>query len=251
MAGMRLRVTFDFGEEALLEWGYLNHLRGLIYRAIALHSPRLASFLHDEGFEWNGKKYKPLTFSLLFPRRKRAGPRGLAVSGAATWFVSSPLPELVEAVAEGLLSMGVAKIGGERAAVSSVRVVEPPEFGHEALFKTLSPIVASTGEEFEGKFGKKFLSPDAPEFPEALRKNLEGKYAALHRRPPEGEVVFEPIPPFKSRLFEIEGTKVKCYELTLRARGSPELLRLAYDAGVGERNAQGFGMLGIVRGKGR
>jgi CRISPR-associated endoribonuclease Cas6 len=45
----------------------------------------------------------------------------------------------------------------------------------------------------------------------------------------------------------VQGTKVKGFELQFWAEGNPELLKIGYEAGFGERNAQGFGMVKVLR----
>ncbi|MCS7188082.1 MAG: CRISPR-associated endoribonuclease Cas6, partial [Armatimonadota bacterium] len=56
-----------------------------------------------------------------------------------------------------------------------------------------------------------------------------------------------PVGEWKSRLYEVQGTKVRGFEGRFWAEGNPELLKIGYDAGFGERNAQGFGMVKLVR----
>ncbi len=240
---MRLKVSFCFEGEALLNWNYLDHLRGVLYSAMACAAPRLARHIHERGFEACKKTYKLLTFSLLFPRQKEACEEGLLVRGGADWFISSPLPLLMEVVAEGLLSMGEVRIGKLVWGVERLEILRPPKIPQGATFKTLSPLVASTGKREGGRFLKVFLSPGEEDFGRVLKQNLERKFWALYGEEPRGGVDFEFHPPFRSKLFRVSGTDVKGWELTFSMRGDPALMRLAYDAGLGERNTQGFGMI--------
>jgi len=51
---------------------------------------------------------------------------------------------------------------------------------------------------------------------------------------------------WRSKLFRVQGTKVRGWEGKFWVEGDPELIRIGYEAGFGERNAQGFGMVKLV-----
>lgn len=255
---MRLKVVLRlrFEKGSVIPWNYLDALRGLLFQAMAKASPRLASQVHDMGLEGGGKVYKLLTFSLLYPRRKRTHllcgsttrslKNGIFLSGEALWFVSSPLGGVMEVFAFGLLEMGSAHIAQASCEISRVEVLPERQFGKEDLFFTLSPIVVSTGVREGEKFVEKFLSSDMPDFARILYLNLIRKYQALHGREPEGSIQFEFLSPFKSKLFEVSGTKVRGFQMRLKMKGSPEMIKLAYDAGLGERTTQGFGIVELL-----
>jgi hypothetical protein len=68
--------------------------------------PRVARQVHDVGFRGEGKRYKLVTFSLLYPARHRRLAEGLQMEGPVLWWVSSPVENLLEAVVLGLLAVG-------------------------------------------------------------------------------------------------------------------------------------------------
>ncbi len=47
----------------------------------------------------------------------------------------------------------------------------------------------------------------------------------------------------RSKLLTVNSTQVRGWMMKFEAKGPVELLRLGYEAGFGERNAQGFGMV--------
>ena len=51
----------------------------------------------------------------------------------------------------------------------------------------------------------------------------------------------------QAKLIEIDGEKIKSWLSPFIMAGSPELLSIAYDWGVGNRNPMGFGMVEVVR----
>lgn len=243
---MRLRVTWVANGRVILPWNYLHFLHGFLYAAIRKASPKLGEFLHQQGFSVGSHRYKLLTFSLLFPKHSRALKDGLEMTPPILWWVSSPLPAPIEALALTLTSEGHARIGKAILVVERVEVEETPNLNGRCLFRTLSPIVASTGVRKGNKLEHKFLSPDDPEFWRVVDLNLRRKAQALDLKLGNETVRFEPVGRWKSRLYEVQGTKVRGFEGMFWAEGDPQLLKVGYEAGFGERNAQGFGMVKLV-----
>ncbi|MCS7264995.1 MAG: CRISPR-associated endoribonuclease Cas6 [Armatimonadetes bacterium] len=244
---MRLRVSWTADGAIVLPWNYLHLLHGFLYAAIRKASPKLGEFLHEQGFVVGSHRYKLVTFSLLFPKRSKAHKDGLEMTPPILWWVSSPLPAPIEALAMTLATETQFRIGKVYLMVERIEVEELPNFTGRCLFQTLSPIVASTGVRKGEKLEHKFLSPNEPEFWRVVEMNLRRKAQALDLEFADEPLKFEPVGEWKSRLYEVQGTKVRGFEGQFWAEGNSELLKIGYDAGFGERNAQGFGMVKLVR----
>lgn len=246
---MRIEVSFFSEKQIVLPWNYLDWLQGIFYHAMDRGIPRLAREVHDEGFLGGGKRYKLATFSLLYPERYEMESEGLQVQGIIRWWIASPLESLIEALALGLLAEPEVRLGKDRVQVWQVGVVLPPTFTETMTFSTLSPICASTGERSAaGRFQKRFLSPieprwDGNDFARVLSDNLKRKAEAVYGEIPDGELHFEWLSSPKSKLMNVNSTDVRGWMMKFQVSGPPELLQLGYDAGFGERNAQGFGMV--------
>jgi CRISPR-associated endoribonuclease Cas6 len=50
-----------------------------------------------------------------------------------------------------------------------------------------------------------------------------------------------------SKLIDYKGTKIRGYQAPFTVTGPPELLRIGYACGFGDRNSQGFGMVEVAR----
>lgn len=244
---MRLKVILRFPIPLWLPWNYPEWLRGLAYTAIARGLPQLAHRLHEEGWaDPGGRRYKPLTYSWL--QGLQPSGNGLRADGAATWWISSPLAAVVEALALGLLLEPEVRLGPYPALVERVEVTPEPALEGPVTFMTLSPITISTGERrADGKLVKRYLSPEEPAFAQALAENLRRKAVAFYGREPQGEVEIQAHPPYRSKLIRIHDTDIRGWLLTLTVAGDPELIRLGYEAGLGEHTASGFGMVEVVR----
>ncbi len=241
---MRILVAFFVPGKILLPWDYLNWLRGRFYQAMAWGRPKLARDMHDEGFSSSGKRYKLATFSLLYPERYELTPQGIQTWGRLRWWISSPLEPLLEAIALGLLARPEVRLGASTLYVEQIGVVVPPTFSEAMTLVTLSLIFVSTGErDAEGRFHQRFLSPEEPDFARVLTDNLKRKSAAIYGETLESELPFEWLDEPRSKLMMVNDIKVRGWMMCFRVSGAVDLIRLGYEAGFGERNAQGFGMV--------
>jgi len=244
---MRLQVTLEREGPFFLPWRYPELLRGAVYSALRRWDPELAATIHGQGLAAGGRRYKPFTYSWLRPKSARAQPQGLLMEPPVRWWLSSPLPEVLEAVAGPFLTSGSLNLGGVVLAIGLVEVEPEPELAPPLVLETLSPIVASTAAERAGKLQKVFLSPWQEDFQRVLAQNLINKAQALERRlPPGAWLRLEPLGQVRSRLVSVSGTFVRGYEGRFRAQGHPLLLQLGYQMGFVERNAQGFGMVKLA-----
>jgi CRISPR-associated endoribonuclease Cas6 len=243
---MRLHVVWTAEKEVLLPWNYLQLLHGFLYTAIKKASPKLGEFLHEQGFVVGGHHYKLVTFSLLFPQAAEPTDDGLKMLPPIHWWVASPLPAPMEALAFTLLTEGEARLGKVSLTVERVEVEEPPKFEGRCLFQTLSPIVASTGVRKGSKMEHRFLSPEEQDFWRVLETNLRRKAVVLGVEASSDALRFASEGKWRSKLFEVQGTKVRGWEGRFWVEGDPALISIGYEAGFGERNAQGFGMVKLV-----
>lgn len=244
---MRLRATLEAEGELLLPWNYQHYLHGFLYGAVTEENPAMGVFLHEQGFEKDRHRYKLFVFSKLFPRRAQGTHQGLLVSPPILWWVSSPLPSFVEALALALLKSGKITLRDLSLRVGKVEVEAPPVFTGRILCETISPLVVSTGVKRGEKLHKVFLSPDDPRFFVLVKANLLRKAQAFGiLNISENEISFEPTGTWRSRLITVQGTNVRGYEGRFFAEGNEQLLAFAYDAGLGERNSQGFGMFRVI-----
>ncbi len=243
---MRLKVVLYFPERCGLPWGYPEWLRGLAYTAMARGLPQVARRLHEEGWaDPGGRRYKPLTYSWL--HGLRPGRDRLWAEGEVLWWVSSPIPAVVEALALGLLLEPEVRLGPYPAVVVRVEVVPEPALEGPVTFTTLSPITLSTGERrADGKLVKRYLSPEEPAFASALAENLRRKAAAFYGREAAGHLEVRVHPPYRSKLVRIHDTDIRGWLLSFTVSGDPTLIRLGYTAGFGEHTASGFGMVEVA-----
>ena len=258
---MRLIVTCDLQRETAFPVNYQEYLAALAYRLLQDSDPEYARFLHDEGYTANAgsRRYKLFTFSgLRAPkgRRRVIGETLWLARGTVEWQVSSPCASFLTHFATGLLSAGGLQVGATLLPVTQAQTPPSPDFSSGMMrFSCMTPIVTSQPVP-ETKSGKYYLRPSDGNaaFSEALRRNLINKYIALNGQPPTPEEGDEFSLTFDADYLARSphgGTKKITYkkieiigvQVPFTAQGSPRLLEIGYEAGFGELNAGGFGMV--------
>lgn len=269
---MRLKITLvPQARPLVIPVNYNYHLSALVYRLIDLSSAEHAEWLHTYGFTLGGKRFKHFTFSrLLVPSRRIVGRDLHILSPAVEWIVSFLIERSLEHFILGLFEKQEVWIASERNrfVITSVEVLETPTFTSEMKFKTLSPIVVSGPVERSGRPTRDvrlmayYFRPNDEGLSEALRKNTLSKYESIHGElPDDTRFEFEMDKQYVvkrggyGRLTKLitlkEGqedeTKVKAFDAVFWLRGNPELIRLSYEAGLGEKGSLGFGCVELVK----
>ena len=140
------------------------------------------------------------------------------------------------------------RLGNTDLKVSSVYVHNDPEFGDEILLRTISPItIYSTLLTSDGKKKTYYFSPYEREFSSLIDKNLRKKYFALHKEEIQSDTVeLTPIGRQKEVIANFKETIIKGWLGVYRMKGNHELLKLAYDVGIGGKNSEGFGCFELI-----
>lgn len=237
-----------------IPFSYSHALTAVIYRFLACSSHDYARFLHDEGYRSGTKRFKLFTFSqLLIPERKLAPDGLVCLSEQIFWQIASPIAEFVEHLAAGLLQVGRMRLEENEFSITRVEVAPPPAFSAEMRLRCLSPIVLSRAEERAGRLTAHYLRADDPQLSEALRQNLLRKFLLVHGSEPADTslaVVFDREYVERHgegiyRVMDYKGTKIKAIMAPFTVRGSTELIEVGYEAGFGEKNSMGFGMVEV------
>lgn len=256
---MRVKVTLEHpeGKEVAFPLYYNYALQGFIYRHL---SSELATFLHNEGYPLEKRKFKFFTFSRLLGKfRINSKEEKISFIGPVSFYLSSPKDQIIQQFADTLLRFPEVTFSRNQLIISNIEAFPKPSLQDDVTIRMLSPLtVYSTLFSANGKKKTYYYSPFEEEFSQLLRANILKKYQALQGKPyPEksNPSYFEISPQKIGRNSEKiikytpsagPYTLIKAWLGRYRIQGNSELISLAYDTGLGSKNSQGFGMFAIL-----
>jgi CRISPR-associated endoribonuclease Cas6 len=248
---------------------YQYYLASAIYRWIEQSSPTYSTFLHEHGYSREGtaRRFKHFCFSQLdVTKRKIENFRLVILSPTLSWYISVPVEETLNHIVVGIFEKQEFYIDDKenRFLIEQVETLPEPQWERTMKFRMLSPTTISIPEERNGKLLPHYLRPDDPRLSEALRQNILHKYQSLNNNDIlDDEFICQVDTKFIvqrggydkiSKLITIkEGleseTKVRGFICPIMIEGNPELIKLAYESGLGEKGSLGFGMIEEMNGK--
>lgn len=243
-----------FGDRISMNYAY--ELSSLIYRVLSQSDNIFSQWLHDNGFKSGNKRFKLFTFSRLHIPRYRIEKDCIRIlSDTIEWYISFLPERTTQEFIQGIFHKQTLELGTHRGKiqlfVQEISVLPPPTYDETMEFKTLSPICVSIKREND-KID--YLSPDSLEALPIIRQNLLNKHYAFYGKEyaPNFDFGFEVLSKPKSVLITIKAgtpaqTRVRGFMCRCRMTAPPELIKIAYDAGIGEKGSMGFGMVKNVK----
>ncbi len=254
LRGCKMRISLFFKptcEELILPVHYNHLVQAFIYASL---DEALARFYHDQGYAYGKRRYKLFTFSRLLARKRRFIPEGrkIAFSGRICLKIGAVDERLLESLATYLVRRGCFRLGNTLCELEAVEVEMPVVPEGPVTVRALSPItIYSTLETPEGRKKTYFYAPFEEEFSQKIGENLWRKAKALGEGvepPPLNGGYIRPLKVSKKNeaIVNFKGYWIKgwtgLYELNLPR----PYFELAYAAGLGAKNSQGFGMIEVV-----
>ncbi len=245
---MRLLLEFNSDKDFIVSNDYNYQVQGFLYKAI---SPKLARALHDRGFQTGKRSFKLFTFSRFlgdYKIDKAAG--GIRFSSPFRLVVNSVLSEFIEELAEELLRREVIIIAGQRISLASAEVAGSDIEEDKIRIRMLSPVtIYSTLSHPDGRKKTYYYSPFESEFSRLVSENTRKKFKAYYRSDPPGDIELAPLKvnPGNQKIASYKGTIIKGWTGIYELSGNRELMKMAYDAGLGGKNSQGFGCFEVVQ----
>lgn len=247
---LRIRLVFEGqGGELDVPTHYNELVQGLIYRHV---DPELAGYIHDGGYPEGPRRFKFFTFSRLLGRWERAGDR-LRFLGPVTLVVASPLRGFVPILASRLLSRDTVQVGNQPVRILALETEPLPQPTDPVRVKLLSPLTVYSTEDNGGRRYTRYFSPFEKGFAAQVLRNLERKVQAWagHSLPLVG--TFRPLRVGAKNLHIVryKGTVIKGWTGIYELDVPPDAFLLAYLAGLGAKNSQGFGCFTLWEGGGK
>jgi CRISPR-associated endoribonuclease Cas6 len=245
---MRISISFVTENGLILPLSYNYAVQSLILRHI---DEKLGQFLHDKGYMLGKRSFKMFTFSRILGKVKfLLSQKQFKIGSPFKIVISSPIKEFIQSLAENLVKTDGVTLAGTRVYLESINVYLMPKLNEETFIEMLSPVtVYSTLKTPEGKKKTYYYTPFEADFSRLICENLRKKYKALYGKDANSlAITIEPVKVSKKSLVIVnyKGTVIKGWLGRYKITGSPELIALAYDAGLGSKNSQGFGCFEVI-----
>ena len=255
---MRFKITFHIDRSLgdCLPINYQYEQSAVIYKILSNADKAYSEWLHDNGFQLdNGKHFKLFCYSRFQFEKYRIIPKAGCINiigDKVEWFVSF-LPEKSTAeFVHGLFANQHVVIGNKDYRVAldvvSIEALSSVPLEDAMTFRVNSSICIreKKGNRVE------YLSPLDNHYKEGLLKGLLARYESFYGCPFMGDISsfgFELLTHKpKSVLITIkadtpEQTRVRGYRYDFRLKAPIELMKIAYEGGLGELCSQGFGFI--------
>ncbi len=263
---MRIKLLLRVSEKSKrTTFNYQYPLSAWIYKILSRSSPAYSNFLHNMGYVGpDGKLRKLFTFSGLFFRPKAMpDARSLKIKrgSLATLYISSPMiNEFIQHFVTGLFRKQQFTIADRTAStefiVEQVETLPVPQFKSKSHFIAKSPIVLTTPLKNGPSRRAYYYRPTDTGLSEAVRKSLLKKHSAVHGHPPSNDKLEFALdhkaierhggPKSITRRHIIrdgypDATDVIGFIAPFELDGSTELMRTAWECGIGDKCSMGFG----------
>ncbi|MBU2635709.1 MAG: CRISPR-associated endoribonuclease Cas6 [Bacteroidetes bacterium] len=266
---MRIKLTLKSTQQnVVVPINYQYPLSAAIYKILNIAEPQFAELLHSKGYPTqHNRRFKFFTFSKLFfkfPPNIKENVFVMKKNEAPQLLISSPLDEsFVQNFVTGIFisqefPIGLKNVCHTTFMVETVETLPEPDYGTEVKCSALAPISVSAKSENKQP---DYLRALDNRLSNAIRDNLIWKYKTLNEtEPKDNDLTFEIDKDYVikrggeervSKLIKIkEGdakeTRIKAFVAPFKLTGSKDLIKLAYDCGIGEKNSLGFGMFEVT-----
>lgn len=242
---MHITITLE-GKTLILPIHYNHIIQSFIYKHI---SAKLANWLHSEGYTVGKRRFTLFTFSRLLGKFQFKLDN-IEFYPPIKLKISSPVNTFIQEFVETIMRSNSIKLAQNKLQIVSVEVEPQPKLKKKLTIRMLSPVtIYSTLSKADGAKKTYYYSPFEDEFKELIEQNIKKKYQALYQRESTAlslRIFPKNVDRNAEKIINYKGTIIKGWMGTYTLMGSEKLILLAYDAGLGGKNAQGFGMFEIT-----
>lgn len=239
---MRLVVNFGF-DNLELPTNYNHILQATILNLI--NDEEYRKFIHDQGFIYEKRRFKLYTFSRLLGKfRINKTNNTISFEDEVKLIISSYDDSFCYYLMEKLLKFEEVSLGRNKLYVKGIETIN---FEPDGILKVVTKSPVTTYSTIITESGSKktfFYHPDDYKFKEILEKNIVKKYKAIHKKEPKGRIEIKHVGTNpKKVVLTYKGFKITAWMTAFDLCGDSELLKIAYETGLGAKNSQGFGLV--------
>ena len=240
---MRCLVRLTAAQDQAYQPDYHAKLQGVLY---ALLDDAGYGFVHRES------PFKFVTFSNIFP------PSDMEKGDSRTWLIASPHEDLIKEVDRTLSSWHTINVGDLRYHVDSSTIFDiTPD--SQGCMETATPIIVRIPdwrcEEYgiDPEYDDVYWTHEHPTeaFQAEIEQNLASKYQSYYDESAPDRPYFAGLTPrrtvavpvhYEDSEIQVIGTTWE-FEYQTKTKELYRVIKLAFDAGIGELNTTGFGFV--------
>lgn len=244
---------------------YPSYISASIYNLLRQANAGYSGFLHNKGYEGQGKRFKYFTFGKLeVPQKsfelvdKRMLIHTNKISLTVSFFVDEAIDNFLKGVFKGKYLRITDKQAENEFYIDNVETLDTPILSEKITLRTLSPLVIIHQNKNDTQHT--YLAPDDPRYAELFITNLKSKYQTYAKHIFASKNHSSPIEPIfeflkysgkrPSKLINIkpgkENIKVRGYLFDFQLTAPIGMLEVGYYGGFGAHCAQGFGCCTLI-----
>jgi CRISPR-associated endoribonuclease Cas6 len=239
---MRLKIIFEAKSDLLLTIHYNHIIQKVIYDLL---DEKYASFLHNEGFSFGGKRFQLFTFSRLVIESKDVYKEAIRIKPGKVYLTVSSIDErFIFSIIDGLLKEKVINLQEGKLYLQNI-FARKNLVAKKFVGLTISPVVVAKGNTSKPI---EFYTPGERKFLEVIEDNLKFKYASYYGEEYSGKlsVKFLDETNIKRVVAKYKKWPYEGYLGGFIIEGNDKIVDVAYSCGIGNKNAQGFGCLELI-----
>ncbi len=235
---MQIQVTLEPVRPIEIPMAYHYAVQSAIYGKLA--EIGASEFWHESGYG-EENTYTGFVFGSLSGTHQTVG-QNIIFYDRIFLEVRSPSPDFCQLLSQSFSQNPSIILWQENIPVTSMKLCDREMLAESMEVFCVSPVLSV----YSGAGRKKLChSPSEEAFVPFLLRNYERKYEAICRgKAPALSIV--PLGEHKKMVTKYKGMWLTAYSGRYRLSGEKEALKFVYNAGLGSKNAQGFGMIELI-----
>ena len=236
---MQLVIKHKTNGELRLPINYHHILQSMIYRNVA-EEVKYGNFMHNEGYAYENRRFKLFTFGPIKGKYRIEG-RDIIFLEDMTYEIRSVDDYFLKILKSNIEQNGLTYMKQHIDEVS-VEIKDITIETDELMIELISPIVQYRTDEETGK--THYFSPCEEEFELAINQNFKKKYKAYYGIEPDSDIrlVVREVSIRDKYVTKYKGFYITGWKGKYSLYGKRKYLDFLYQAGLGAKNSQGFGM---------
>lgn len=239
---MQLLISFELDESLILPISYLHILQSIVYNSIRTEDC-LSEFLHDVGLKYQSRTFKPFTFSWFKGHYQIRG-KQICFDENVAFEVRSVYSEILQCIHDNIRTHGI-RIGEKQYTDIHLEFQDVSIQSEVSKIKMRTPMCISSTTET----GRHYYCPDEKLFFRLIQDNFRRKYTAYFGEEPLLDIQLKrvKVTPRDKVVTKYQRNMITAWLGIYELSGPREYLDFCFHAGLGGRNAQGFGMFDFIR----